>query len=228
MSRKYVCVIGLGNFGAELARELSSACEVLAVDRDEARVDAVVDTVQRALILDAADGEALGSAVSDDFDEAVVSMGDNLEASVLCVLHLGRIGVRSIRAKALSDDHASILRAVGATEVIFPERETARRVAARVQNPNLLDFIPLEGDYRVMEVAPPESFHGKSLLDLKLRSRYGCFVVAVKETAPEGFRFLPEPDHVIKRTDILVVIGTEKSIMTLRDDTAPDDATAQE
>jgi len=98
--KKHICIIGLGEFGTELARELSRECEVLVLDRDENRVNAIVDQVQRALILDVRDFAGLSSVVTADFDEVIVSIGEDLEASILCTLHLKKIGVRSIQAKA--------------------------------------------------------------------------------------------------------------------------------
>jgi len=173
--------------------------------------------VQRALILDVRNFAALSSVVTADFDEAIVSIGEDLEASILCTLHLRKIGVPSIQAKAITEDHAAILRLVGATEVIFPERETARRVAAHIINPNLLDFVPLEADYRVMDVAPPDDFYGSSLEDLDLRKRFGVFVIAIRELVPARFVFLPAPNFVIKPSDVLVVIGREKDLTEVRD-----------
>lgn len=210
--RKHVCVVGLGRFGTALASALAETCEVLAIDRDEAAVNAISDKVQHALVLDARDPASLGSAVTGDFDEAVVSLGGSMEASILCTLHLKRLGVASIRAKAVNDDHATILEAVGATRVFFPERETARRVAAQIAHPNLLDFVPLEEDYRVMEIAPPELFVGKTLKDLQIRNRFGVFVIAIKEIVPPRFVFLPDPAFTVKPSDILVVIGREKDL----------------
>jgi trk system potassium uptake protein TrkA len=125
--------------------------------------------------------------------------------------------VKHIWAKANSEDHAAILKAVGASEIVFPERETARRLAAQIVNPNLLDFIPLEGDYRVMDVAPPDVFYGKTLLELDLRKKYGVFVLAIKELIPTRFTFLPSPTFVIKPSDILVMIGLEKDLLRVLD-----------
>jgi trk system potassium uptake protein TrkA len=215
--KKHICVIGLGEFGSELAKELARQCEVLALDRDENRVNAVVEEVQRALILDVRDFASLSSVVTADFDEAIVGIGENLEASILCTLHLKNIGVRVIHAKAKTVDQAAILRSVGATEVIFPERETARRVAAQIINPNLLDFVPLEEDYRVMDVAPPDAFYGYSLEQLNLRKHFGIFVIAIRELVPPRFVFLPEPSFVIKPSDILVMIGREQELLRLQE-----------
>ena len=214
--KKLICVIGLGQFGSELARELANRCEVLAIDNSEDRVNAIADAVQRAMIVDARDFSGLSSLVSADFDEAVVSLGESMEASVLCTLHLSKIGLKTIRAKAISEDHATILRAVGATETIFPERETAKRVAAQIVNPNLLDFIPLGEDFEVMDVGVPDSFHGKTLIELKLRERFGVFVIAVRELIPPKFVFLPGPNFVIKPSDVLVMIGKEQDLSRIQ------------
>ena len=215
-AKKHIAVIGLGEFGRELAQQLAKECEVLALDREEAMVAAILDKVQRALILDVRDFHALSSVVTGDFDEAIVSMGESLESSILATLYLKKIGVKRIWAKATTEDHAAILISIGASEIIFPERETARRLAAQLINPNLLDFIPLEGDYRVMDVAPPDTFYGQTLVDLDLRRRFGVFVLAIKELVPMRFVFLPTPDFVIKPSDILVMIGKERDLVLLR------------
>ncbi|MEW6388532.1 MAG: TrkA family potassium uptake protein [Thermodesulfobacteriota bacterium] len=215
--RKHFCVIGLGEFGSELARQLAKEGEVLALDRAEVPIAAIVDEVQRALILDVRDFASISAVVTPDFDEAIVSVGESLEPSILATLHLKRIGVKRIWAKATSQDHATILKSVGANEVIFPERETARRLAAQLINPNLLDFIPLEEDYRVMDVAPPDAFYGHNLRELELRRKYGVFVIAVKELVPMRFVFLPDPEFIIKPSDILVMIGREKDLLRIRE-----------
>jgi trk system potassium uptake protein len=215
--KKHIVVIGLGKFGGELARQLAKSCEVLALDREDAMVETVLDHVQRALIMDVRDFHSLSSVVTSDFDEAIVSMGESLEASILATLHLKKIGVKHIWGKATTEDHAAILKAVGASEVVFPERETARRLAAQILNPNLLDFIPLEEEYRVMDVAPPDSFYGHTLAELDLRRRFGIFILAIKELVPTRFVFLPSPDFVIKPSDILVMIGKEQDLVNLRE-----------
>jgi trk system potassium uptake protein len=214
--KKLICVIGLGQFGTELAQELAKECDVLALDISEERVSAIADHVQRALIVDTRDFASLSALVTPEFDEAIVSLGESLEASILCTLHLKRIGLKSIRAKASTEDHAHILRSVGATETIFPERETAHRIAAQLLNPNLLDFIPLAEDFQVMDVAPPDDFLGRSIQDINLREKFSVFAIAVKELVPPRFVFLPGPDFVIKPSDVLVLIGREGDLSRLR------------
>ncbi len=206
-AKKRIAVVGLGHFGGQLARSLAKESEVIAIDRNEHIINEISEDVHRALCFDARDYSNLASVITPEIDEAAVCIGASLESSILCTLHLRRIGVQRIRVRAMSDDHASILLAVGATEVVFPERETAQRLARQILNGNLLDFIPLSEDYMVMEVAAPESFCGKTLAALDIRHRFGLFVIAVKEHVPERTVFLPGPDFMVKPSDALLIIG---------------------
>ncbi len=207
-----ICVIGLGQFGRHLAVELAKDCEVLAIDNNQQIVNEVGDLVQRAYCLDSRDLASLSTVVGDDFDEAVVCMSKNMEASILTVLHLRRLKLPHIHAKATSRDHAEILKAIGADSIVFPERETAQRLATQLVNRNLLDFIPLTENYMVMQIAPPRWSIGKTLLQLDLRKRFDVFVVAVKEFGPEKTVFLPGPNFVVKNSDALLVIGKKESL----------------
>ena len=215
--RKLVCVIGLGHFGWELAVALAETCEVLAIDRNQNIIDEIADKVHRALAMDIRDESSLASVIPEHTDEAVVSMGENLESSILCTLYLKRLGVPVIRVKALSDDHAVVLQQVGADEIIFPERETAHRLAVRIINPNLLDFVPLGGDYQVMEVKLPTPFSGHTLAEVNLRARYNVFVISVLRPEPEGMHFLPGPDFRLQAGDALLMIGREKDLQRVQE-----------
>lgn len=215
--KKQVAIIGMGQFGNHLARSLARMnCEVLAIDMDEKAINTLRDHVHRTVIADARDLEALQSVVTKDIDEAIVCLSKSLEASILSTLHLQQIGIKRIRAKASSEDHASILKAVGATDVIFPEQETAQRMAHRIAHPNLLDFLPLADEYRVVEIDPPDQFVGRSLVQLQLRNRYKVFVIAIK-SADRKLAFLPPGDTVLTQNNTLVVIGKDKDIQRLGD-----------
>ena len=219
--RKRVAVIGLGQFGRHLAVRLAADGDVLAIDRSHGLVTDIAPQVQRALALDAREYAVLADAIGEGFDEAVVAMSGSMEASILCVLHLKRLRVGHIIAKAANPDHGEILRAVGAHEIAFPERETAWRLATQMLHPNLLDFLPLSDDYLVMQIAPPNAFIGRTLAELNLRQQYGIYVVAVKEYVPERMLMLPGPDFMIKLSDSLFVIGREKSLAGLQELSAP-------
>jgi trk system potassium uptake protein TrkA len=216
-----ICVIGLGQFGRHLAVELAKDCEVLAIDNNQQVINEVGDLVQRAYCLDSRDLASLSTVVGDDFDEAIVCMSKNMEASILTVLNLRRVKLPRIHAKANSRDHAEILKAIGADSIIFPERETAQRLATQLINRNLLDFIPLSDNYMVMQITPPRWAVGKTLLQLDLRKRYDVFVVAVKEFSPENTVFLPGPDFVVKNSDALLMIGRKDSLELMENSPNP-------
>lgn len=208
---KQVAVIGLGQFGTHLARALvKMGCEVLVIDHDPQRVDEVRDDVHRALIGDARNYAMLSSVLGPGFDDVIIALGaQNLEPSILCTLNLKRIGVRSIRSTAINDDHAQILKAVGATETIFPERDSAERAARRVANPDIRDMFPLSEDFRIMEVVAPKRTHGKSLAQLDLRAKFDILILAVRSPEQMHFVFLPPADRVIRPQEVLMVLGRE-------------------
>ncbi len=208
---RHVCVIGLGQFGTHLARQLVKfGCEVLVIDNDESRIDELRDEVHRALIGDARNYQMLSSVLSDAVDEAIVALGSgSIEPSILCTLNLKKIGVPKIRSTARNEDHAQILRAVGAHDIIFPEQETAERTARKVAEPRMVDMFPLSGDYRIMEVVAPKKYHNKSLAEADLRREFNLLVLAVKEPGEEEFKFLPTADTIIKPDEVLMILGRE-------------------
>lgn len=212
---KQVCIIGVGQFGSHLARNLVKlGCEVMIIDADERRVDMIRDDVHRALVGDARDYAMLSSVLSPSVDDAVICLGErNLEPSILCALNLKKIGIKSIRSTATNDDHAQILRAVGATETIFPERDAASRTARHVANPDIKDLFPLAEDYRILEIEAPGKTHNKTLAQLDLRSKFDILVLAVREPSDPHFRFLPPSDRIIRGGEVLMVLGRELDLV---------------
>lgn len=214
---KRFAVIGLGNFGFHAAKALfEDGNEVVAIDTDRARVQAIDPHSTEAVVLDAADKEALKSLGFENMDGVIVSTGTKISTSILICLHLQEIGVKKIMAKALDDDHGKILKRVGATEIIHPEREMALRVSRGLSRPNVLDFIPLADDFDLIQVGPPSEFIGKSLKDLNLRAKYNVHVIAIKELIPENFRLVPPASFVIKDSDILIMLGKSEDIRKIK------------
>jgi len=210
---KRFAVIGLGKFGFFVAKSLfEGGNEVIAIDADRNRVQAIKSFCSEAIVMDATESEPLKSLGLEVMDAVVVSTGTNISISILISLHLHEIGVKKILAKALDEDHAKILSKVGATEIIHPEKDMAVRVARGLSRPNVLDFIPLEEDYNIVQVGPPSAFIGKSLKELNLRANYKVYVVAVKELDPENFILVPPASFVIKESDILMMLGKSKDI----------------
>jgi trk system potassium uptake protein len=214
---KHFAVIGLGKFGFHTAKALfEDGNEVIAIDTDKARVQAIDQHATEAVVLDAADKEAMKSLGLENMDGVIVSTGTKISISILICLYLQEFGVKKILAKALDDDHAKILKRVGATEIIHPERDMALRVSRGLSRPNVLDYIPLADEFDLIQVGPPREFIGKSLKDLNLRAKYNVHIIAINELVPENFRLIPPASFVIKDSDILIMLGKSEDIRRIK------------
>ena len=214
---KKFTVIGLGNFGLYVAKTLfEEGHEVVAVDSDKARVQAINSNCSEAIVMHATDKEWLQALGLETMDAVIVSTGTKISTSILICLFLQEIGVKKILAKAVDSDHGKILKKVGATEIVYPEKDMAVRVARGLSTPNILDFIPLAEDYSLAQVDPPKFFIGKSLKELNLRARYRVYVIAVKELVSENFILVPHADFIIKDSDLLMILGKTDDIKKIK------------
>jgi len=208
--REFV-VVGLGRFGSSLARELVDlGHSVLAIDSSEAKVQEISEVVSHAVYADATDEDALKALGIRNFEVAVVSIGEDIQASILATLILKEMGVKMVVVKAISVLHAKVLEKIGADRIIFPEREMGVKVAHSLAAPNVLDYMSLDKDYGIEEVAIPERFIGKSLLDLNLRSKYGITVIAIKRN--NELIHSPGAETNFESNDTAVIVGTRKGL----------------
>jgi trk system potassium uptake protein TrkA len=212
-----VAVIGLGRFGFHVAKALhQTGHEVLAVDIDETLVQRVRDCSTQAVVLDARETERLRRLGVSDLDVVVVSLGERIDASSLVALHLKEMGVKRLIVKAASEDHARLLELIGVTEIVFPELDAAERLAKRLADSNLLDFIPLGETHSILELNAPEEFLNRSLADLRLRNRFGVQVLAVRESLRDRITVNPGPETVVESGDVLFVLGANQALDRLR------------
>jgi len=215
---KRFAVIGLGRFGQQVAQALfEEGNEVIAIDRSQERVQALQASSTSAIVQDATDSEALRNLGLDEMDAVVVSTGARISTSILICYHLKAIGMKQIIVRAEDDDHGKILTQLGATQIIRPARDTATRLAVKLTRPNILEFLPLEENYTLVQIDPPRALIGKSLAELKLRSKYGVYVIAVKELVPEKLTVVPPAEFVVKDSDILMLIGNIKDINRIKE-----------
>jgi trk system potassium uptake protein TrkA len=215
---KRFAVIGAGSFGYYVAKDLyANKNEVVAIDRSKEKAQAIEPHCTSAIVADPTDFEALKGLGLDEMDAVIVSTGANIKPSILICFHLNRLGIKRIIAKAEDDDHGEILKQLGASEIIRPGMDMAHRLALRLTSPNILEFLPLEEDYTIVQIDPPRPFIGKSLRDLELRRRYQVNVIAIKELVPERFRMVPDADFVVKDSDILVILGKESDLAKIRE-----------
>jgi trk system potassium uptake protein len=214
---KKFTVIGLGNFGFHAVKALfEDGNEVIAIDADRVKVQAIDQYSTEAIVLDATDKEVLKSLGLDEMEAVIVSTGTRISISILICLYLQELGVKRILAKALDPDHEKILLRVGATEIIHPERDMAIRVSRSLSRPNMLDFIPLSNEFDLVQVQAPKEFIARSLKDLNLRAAYNVHIIAIKKLHPESFTLVPSADYVIQKDDTLMILGKSDDIKKIK------------
>lgn len=217
MKMKQFAVIGLGRFGASLAKELiNQDLEVLGIDRDEEAVQEMSDILTHAIVADSTEEETLRSIGIRNFDCAIVAIGDDIQASIMTAILLKDLGVKTVVAKALSELHGKVLERLGVDRVIYPERDMGIRVAHQLANPNLLDYIELSKDYTIAELSVPGRLNGLSLKELDPRAKYGCSVVAINKK--NGVIIAPTAADVLNEKDVMVIIGTNKQIESFEEE----------
>jgi trk system potassium uptake protein TrkA len=214
---KRVVVIGLGIFGSNIVKELyENGFEVIAIDKDKEAVHQVRDMATKAIVADGRDNDVMDQIGIHEDDVVVISFGEDLAASTLITLHLKQMKVKNIVVKAPNEEHKLILERVGATDVIIPEKEVASKIAKSLISPNVLDCLPLSEGYMIFEIAPPNSFLGKSIGELELRSKYHIEVIAVKDVLTDQVHMVPPANFILKDGEILVVIAKEKDIQKIK------------
>jgi trk system potassium uptake protein TrkA len=211
MKRKQFVVIGLGRFGTAIAKELYElGNDVLAIDADEDRIQEVSNDVTHAVQADATDENSLRTLGISNFDVAVVTIGSNVQASVMAALLAKELGVKYIIAKAHNELHAKLLSKLGVDRIIFPERDMGIRVAHNLVSSNILDYIELSSEYSIAEIQTPKEWIGKTLKELNMRSNYGINVMALKRD--NEVNVAPSADDVIVEGDVIVAIGGSDEI----------------
>ncbi|WP_158735537.1 TrkA family potassium uptake protein [Alteribacillus sp. YIM 98480] len=212
--KKQFAVIGLGRFGGSICKSLASeGMDVLAIDSDEDKVNEFAPIVTQAVIADSTDEKALRSLGIRNFDHVIVAIGDNILASILTTLILEEMNVKHITVKAQNDYHEKVLARLGADEIVHPERDIGVRIAHNVVSKNVLDYLELSDEYSIVELAAGRTIDGETIIDLDLRSKYGCNILAIKRN--DDIRVSPRPEEVIKDGDVLIVIGADNDINRL-------------
>ena len=205
-------VIGLGNFGSAIAEALhADGHDVVAVDRKEEAVERIAPHVTRAVVADGQNLQTLERLGAREAAAAVVNTGEDITASILTTLALRDLGLTQIYVKVVSAEHARVLEKVGATETIFPERDSALRLATRIASTAILNYVRLGPNFSIQEMAVPRAWIGKNLRQLKLPQRFRISIVAVHDVLTD--RILPPPaDAPLKDSDTLLVAGDDEDL----------------
>jgi len=222
---KRFAVIGLGRFGKKLAIALAmSGAEVIAIDRERDIIEDIRDQVSHAVRLDSTDGEAMLAQGVDKVDVAIVGMGERgraFESAILTVVNLKQMGVPQIYARAENLTAGQVFSAVGATDVVYPEIETAQRWAYKLIAPHIEEKIDFAPGYSLARVKAPASFDGKTVMDLQLRLKYNVNLVAIKrgeenvKEDEERVINVPMPETIVYAGDILMVAGSDMDLARL-------------
>jgi trk system potassium uptake protein TrkA len=210
--KKNFAVIGLGQFGSQVALTLEKlGQQVFAFDKDEEAVSQLKNYVTSITILDCSDKACLSESGISSCDVALVCIKTNTPDLFLTVLNLKEMGIPTIIARANSPEEGVILEKIGATRVIYPEKESAIRLANQITSSDILEFIEISPDYQVAEVPAPKEFISNTIEELNLRAKYKISILAIRRD--DKVMVIPSADEKIKVEDILVIVGATSDIV---------------
>ena len=218
---KRVGIIGAGRFGLSLAEALAeTGIEVLLIDRNNALVQNAIKKVTWAVQCDATSANALESAGISECDTVVVAIGSNVEASMLVTANCKELGIKTVISKATSEIHGKILDKLGADHVVYPDRESAHRLARNITEHNAYDLLEISEGLSLAEIDVPEACVGKTLAEADLRKKSGVTVLCIRRPDPKNNRkplqvLIPNPNDAFEAGDKLIVFGTTAGIDAL-------------
>ena len=210
-----IFIIGAGRFGTHLATRLSElGCEIVIADRDAKRVEDLAQGGFHAVQMDAEDANALKEAGVNEAETVVVSIGENMQGSILTTLLLKELKVKKLVCRALDDKHATVLEKLGADLVVLPSRDMAYRLADRLRDNASSDRQQLSGDYQLAQMHLGSLLHGQSLAEAKLREHYHVNVVLLTRPGPKGTTeaLEPGPELRLALNDLLIISGLRERI----------------
>jgi len=213
---KRIGIIGAGRFGMSLAESLGNAgAEVVLVDRQRPAMQNASEYAT-AFQGDATNPHVLEEAGFAECDVVVVAIGSNLEASVLATANCKELGVPNVVAKAASEMHGRILRKIGADSVIYPDRDSAHRLARAIANHSVVDFLEVSEGYSIAEIPVPDGVRGKTLAEADLRKKTGVTVLCIRRADEDPKKprkvVIPQPTDVIESDDKLIVFGETRHL----------------
>ena len=210
---KRFIVVGLGNFGFTVAQALAeNGHDVIAVDMNGDVVDRLAPLVSHAAVGDATDIQTLRRIGASEADAAVVSTGDDISSSILVSMALQDLQVKDVYVKVVSSDHARVMKRLGITDVVFPERDTALALSTRIIGSALLNYVRLGPGFSIQEMGVPSRWEGRSIRELELRQHYDITIVALHDVLTGKFSATPDPDHILKDSDTLLVAGDDAAL----------------
>lgn len=217
MVKKQFAVIGLGRFGGSICREFATmGYDVLAIDKDMERVNEFATIATQAVQANSTDEKVMKSLGIRNFNQVIVSIGEDIQSSILTTLLLKEAGVNKVWVKAQNDYHHKVLEKLGADRIIHPERDMALRVAQLISSEKIIDFIELSQEHSIVEIGVTDKLVNQTLTDLDVRARFGCNIVAIKRG--DDIFVSPIADVSLQYGDVLVVIGRNEDLNRFEDE----------
>ncbi|ARK29945.1 potassium channel family protein [Halalkalibacter krulwichiae] len=215
--KKQFAVIGLGRFGGSVCKELySMGHQVLAIDIREEKVNEFARHSTHSVIADSTDEKALQSLGIRNFEYVIVAIGDNIQSSILTTLVLKEMNVEKVWVKAQNAYHHKVLEKIGADRIIHPEHDMGVRIAQHLTSDKIVDYIELSEEYSIVELLATKKVHNKTIVNLDIRAKYGCTILAIKRG--EDINVSPMPDELIYQEDVLIVIGHKRDLKRFEED----------
>ncbi|KGE70824.1 potassium channel family protein [Spirochaeta lutea] len=209
---KQFVIIGLGSLGKRMIEELGKVeCEVMVIDQDPELIELYKEQVSASFVANALQEEVIKKLVPSTIDAAIIDLGGKIEVSVLVTNYLKKLGVHRIIAHAESDEHGEILQLVGATEVIFPTLEAAKRITPLLVSSEVFNYLPISSGLVIAEVRVPRIILGKTLIEANLRRDFGITVIAIRKEHEEEFDFVSSDYHLGAR-DVLLLAGKAEEL----------------
>ena len=216
-NRRFI-MLGMGTFGTALARRLATnGCQVIGVDSRRDRLEAVKNEIHECVIGDATEREVLENLPLRDASAVFISLGETITRSLLATLHVKELGARQVVVKGVTKEHGKILEHLGADRVVFPEEEVARQLADKMTWPNVLDFLPIDPEYSVAEVAMPSSLSVKTMAEADLRNTIGVQVMGIKDVLSGKLDMFPDGRRRLLEDQVLLVVGRAEELQALRE-----------
>ena len=208
---KSVLIIGLGRFGRHIAMKLNDLNhQVMAVDQNEERVNAVLPFVTNAQIGDSTNEEFLSSLGIRNFDACIVAIGDNFQNSLETASLMKELGAKKVIARASRGVQEKFLLRNGADEVVYPEKQLAAWTAIRCTSEHILDYIELDKDYSIFELEIPSDWNGKTIIEVNIRKKYGINILGIRESGKLNMNITP--DTALDNRKSVLVLGDQKQI----------------
>ncbi len=207
---KSVLIIGAGQFGIHIARRMAELrCEIMAIDAEEERINAILPLVTNAQIGDSTNADFMRSLGIPDYDVCIVTISDSFQDSLETTALLKELGAKKVISRAQNDVQEKFLLRNGADETVYPEKQTAIRLATKEASDDILDVFQLDHDINIYEVRVPKAWNGRTIAELDIRKKHHLNIIAVRKS---NQLVVPMPDMELSIDDAILLLGNMKDI----------------